>query len=93
MRAVFFCLPDERQTFTEEKDRGSEETQGAQRKDQPQTSKAQPVALGVDTSAHEDQIAERDERIKEAKAQVAETAKNANHRMRDDGAISFCNTP
>lgn len=61
----------------EEKDHGSEEAQDAQREDWAQEPQAQPVAPGVDASAYETQIVERDERIKELEAQVAEAAKTA----------------
>ncbi|ACV22428.1 Phage minor structural protein GP20 [Slackia heliotrinireducens] len=60
-----------------EKDHDSEETQGAQREDGTQEPQAQPVASGVDASAYEAQIVERDGRIKELEAQVAEAAKTA----------------
>jgi hypothetical protein len=61
----------------EGEDRGQEATQDAQREDQPQEPEAQPVAAGVDISAYESQIAERDERIKALEAQVADAAKTA----------------
>lgn len=64
-----------------EEDHGSEETQLAQAderpKDQPQEPEAQSEMTGVDASAYEAQIAERDDRIAELEAQVAEAAKTA----------------
>ena len=62
----------------EEKDHGSEKAQDTQREDRTQEPQAQPVdAGGVDASTYEAQIAERDSRIKELEAQVAEAAKTA----------------
>ena len=58
-------------------DYGQEAAQDAQREDRPQEPKAQPVAAGVEVSAYEAQIAERDERIKALEAQVADAAKTA----------------
>ncbi|MBQ9003613.1 MAG: hypothetical protein IJ087_17340 [Eggerthellaceae bacterium] len=61
----------------EEKDHGSEEAQDAQREDRAQEPQEKPVDVGADASAYEAQIAERDSRIKELEAQVAEAAKTA----------------
>ena len=61
----------------EGKDHGKEAAQDAQREDRAQEPEAQPVAAGVDASAYEAQIAERDKRIKALEAQVADAAKTA----------------
>lgn len=64
----------------EDKD-GQEEAQLAQvderPQNQPQEQETQPEVIGVDVSAYEAQIAERDERIKMLEDQVAEAAKTA----------------
>ncbi len=64
-----------------EEDHGSEEAQLTQaderQKDQPQEPETLPEVTGVDASAYEAQIAERDDRIAELEAQVAEAAKTA----------------
>ena len=64
----------------EDKD-GREEAQLAQvderPQNQPQEQETQPEVIGVDVSAYEAQIAERDERIKMLEDQVAEAAKTA----------------
>ena len=60
---------------------GQEEAQLAQADERPQGQQqepeAQPEMTGVDASSYEAQIAERDGRIAELEAQVAEAAKNA----------------
>ena len=61
----------------EGKDYGQEATRDAQREGWPQESEAQQVVADVDVSSYETQIAERDERIAELEAQVAEAAKTA----------------
>ena len=61
--------------MNEDKD-GQEAAQDA-RQDGPQEQEAQPMTAEVDASAYEQQIAERDTRIAELEAQVAEAAKTA----------------
>lgn len=54
-----------------------EATQDAQQQEHPQEREARPIAAGVDISVYEAQITERDGRIKELEAQVADAAKTA----------------
>ncbi|MBQ2630570.1 MAG: hypothetical protein IJG13_12930 [Kiritimatiellae bacterium] len=61
----------------EVKEHGQEAAQSERRQERPQESKAQPVAADMDVSAYEEQIADRDERIKALEAQVADAAKTA----------------